>query len=874
MKTLSQLLPIHEMRDRAIEFGQYLWGRWDVPRGAKTTRDLDDERGILPLTEDGRSKISQILPHEAMDMSIYNPVLVVMAAFLPVLALMTVVSSAFAPGVLKTMLTLAMTVPAVCASVAIAWLMRQCRELMGNIALTFGIGYGLPLFGLWLMKVVGKSSALTIVQQFDKVLMVLVGLLVLMWVVSWFSSNAKAPLGVLTKFIVGAVAAVTVASLLYGPLVFPVCLLLGAFAPVLMMKRWDKARAAQMLSMGNEFSGEGAGLQATAHITGRKEQADNCLADKSSAFYLGRSLGELYDRGDVYAADIGKPMLMSVADIATHMVVFGQTGSQKTVGALNRIQTQWMAMGCGGMIYIDPKSDGAMKFAHLPNYTVIRPSVVDRLNDQNVIEQGVNINLIEGISPGKVADILADIGGAVSGSQGGSDNAQFFINNAKTLAFYAEHLLYWAIESQRHLKAIGREASDEPMQWTWNLADLRRMVNFIAEYNPNDRQNSLLTPVVEFIADNAPCAGKNKSLNAALDYVRIELASQASKDSNTWKSIVSQCTQWFAPLMNDEDLLAWATCTTSDVDIGQALYGKCFGIYLPLRYGKAGELAMALLRRRISIMMRARNEDWRTSDPGATPVLVVIDEAQELLNRQDGETLSMGRSLGQYMLLATQSEAALRAKLNEVTTDTVLNNLLSFIAFRVDQQTFEVIQEKVGKCWKRSKKSYGAAIDFEQNARSMAKSPVFDRGHPGAGRYWDHLGAQGAGIPVPARVEYRSHTSMQSVAGTFDQSMDHFASHHLHPQLIVGQGQEEKFILDAADFNLLSRDDGNALVVINRGNKPRRDIVKMTPFPIPSLAEFNAIRDYFAATGMFPEEARSASDDSHRTNHISNRSTP
>ncbi|WP_448670424.1 TraM recognition domain-containing protein [Pseudoxanthomonas mexicana] len=874
MKTLSQFMPLEGMRDRAAEFGRYLWSRWDVPRGSETTRDLDDQRGILPVTEDGRSKISQILPHEAMDMSVCSPVLVVMAALLPVLALLTAVPASFDPGLMRSTAFLVLAVPAVIGAIAITWLMRQCRELMTNIALTFGIGYALPLFGLWLMKAVGKSSALSIVQQFERVFIVLAGLLVVMLIVSWFSSNAKAPLGVLTKFVLGAIGAVAVAAILYGPLVFPVCLLLGAFAPVLMIKRWDKARAARMLSMGNEFSGEGAGLQTTTHVTARKEQAENCLADRSPTFYLGRSLGELYDRGDVFAADIGVPMLMSVTDLSTHMVVFGQTGSRKTVGALNRIQTQWMAMGCGGMIYIDPKSDGAMKFAHLPNYTVIRPSVVDRLNDQNVIEQGVNINLIEGIPPGKVADILADIGGAVSGSQGGGDNAQFFINNAKTLAFNAEHLLYWAIESQRHLKAIGKESVDEPMHWAWNLADLRRMVNFIAEYDPSDRQNSLLTPVIEFIADNAPCAGRNKSLNAALDYVRVELASQASKDSNSWKSIVSQCTQWFAPLMNDEDLLAWATCTTSDVDIGRALYGQCFGIYLPLRYGKAGELAMALLRRRISIMMRARKEDWRTSDPNATPVLVVIDEAQELLNRQDGEILSMGRSLGQYMLLATQSEAALRAKLNEVTTDTVLNNLLSFIAFRVDQQTFEVIQEKVGKCWKRNKKSHGAAIDFEQNARAMAKSPVFDREHPGAGGYWDHLGAQGAGIPVPARVEYRSHNSMQSLAGTFDQSMDHFASHHLNPQLIVGQGQEEKFILDAADFNLLSRDDGNALVFINRGNKPRRDIVKMTPFPIPSLTEFNAMRDYFATTGMFPEEAKSMVGNGDHHHDTSTGSTP
>lgn len=863
MKTLAAILPMDQMVQKAKIFGNYLWGRWDVPHGKETTRDLEDKRAILSVTDDRRSKVSQILPHETVDMSVYNPALVVMVSLLPVLAVLTTVGFAFDNKYVRGSLFLALSLPSMISAGLVGWILRQCRERVVHVVSALGFGYALPLFGFMLSKIGSGVSLDTLDgmwQRFSMAFYILAALIALLGTISFFNARAREPLGLTLKFIFYGAGSIVVAGAIHPVLIFPTCLILGSFAAVQMVRRWDKDRAAEMLSMGHEFGGEGSGMHTLTHIQARKDQAARCVADKTPLFFIGRSQAELYDRGDVFAADRDLPVLASVNDLSTHLVIFGGTGRGKTVYALNRLQTQWMAMKQGGMIYIDPKSDGALKFAHLPNYTVLRPTVRNRLTGE-VVTKGVNVNPIQGIEPGKVTDILASVSGAVNNIESSSGNAQFFIDNAKSLAFHAEQLLFWYIETQKHQVAIGNENAATQKKWHWNLADLRKMINYIAEFNPKNRSMSFITPIVEYIHEHGPAAGRDETLNTTMTWFKTELPTISGPDNDTWKSVVSQALQWFAPLMGDDDLISWATCAESEADIAQAFYGQCFGIYLPLKHGAAGEITMALLRYRINEIARRRNDDWRTLDPNATPVLMVIDEAQEVINRQDNKILSMGRSIGLYMWLATQSEAALRAKLNEVTTETVINNLLSFICFDVDNQTFEVIQEKVGKCWKKQKRMHSAAIDYEQNALAMAKSPMFDREHPGAGRYWDHLGAQGAGIPLPEKIEYRSHATGQVRSGNFEENMGRFAEKHMFPDLIVGEGNEEKYILEAADFNVLKRGQGSALVSINRGGEPRRDMVKLTPFPVPTIEEFWFMQAYFQRTGMWPEEVLSKNPD-------------
>lgn len=854
MKTLATILPINTMIQHCKQFSSYLWGRWDVLHGDQTTRDLDDRRAILPITEDRRSKISQILPNEMMDMGAYNPSLVVMVSLLPLLAVLTSFGWTMDNRWLKLSAFIGAGFPSFVLVILTAIVMRSCRERVLNIASAIGIGYVLPLTGL-LMSKMGVGLDAGAMQRFSTALMVLGGLLAVLGIVSFISARAREPLGLAFRFVIYAVGGIVVSGAIHPVLIFPTCLVLGSFASIQMVKRWDKERAAKMIAGSNRFGGESNGLLLTSHIPARHDQARRCKADTTPLFFIGRSQAELYERGDVFAADRDLPILASVDDLSQHLVIFGKTGKGKTVFILNRLQTQCIAMRKGGMIYIDPKSDGALKFKHLPNYTVIRPTVRDRLSGA-VIDQGVNINLIEGIEVGKVTETLASVAGCVNNTdKGGNGNAQYFIDGAKIVGYHAEVLLFWSIETYKYQNSLNNETGKK-IPWARNMAGLRKMYNYIAQYDHKNRAMSMITPIVDYIYDHGPAAGRNETLNATIEWVRNELPKLVVSEE-TWSSIISTGQQFFSHIMNDADLISWANCAESEVDIGQAFYGQCFGIHLPIRHGTAGEMAMALIRYRLNQIVRSRSDDWREKDPLATPVWLIIDEAQEVINAQDAKILSMGRSVGLYMWLATQSEAALRAKLNEVMTESVLNNLLSFVALDIDHQTFEVIQEKIGKCRRKKKSGFTPAIDFEQNAHLIANSPVFDRTHPGAGRYWDHLGALGAGLPVPDRYTMRNPMTGRSYGASYEESMDFFSDQNLFPEMIVGEGGEEQFILEDADFNVLKSGQGSALVSINRGGEARRDMVKLTPFPIPSLEEFQHMQDYFNRTGMWPEEALS-----------------
>lgn len=852
MIKVASFLNLEPLLKRCKEFSAYIWHRWDVPQDAWVPEDLRDRDPQLPFTEDDRSIISQVMPHELLDLGNFNPVLVWLVSWLPILAVLLSIPLS---GVGKTSeIAGLLGLVSVVGAIYISWVMAQCREKLWTITKIMAIGYVLPLLGMFMSKSRNRANMnfsenlLAIGDRFAMAGMVLAVAAAIVVLMSFILPRAAKPLNSMVKFAFIGTIFVLVASTLHPALAFPACVLVSAFAPFHLLYIWDVERNAWMLSLGGPFGSENRGKLMKGHIRARHDQAVRAAKDPTPRLTFGKATGALYSKGDMFAADHGLPLMASLWDLSTHFIVFGETGSGKTRYALNRITTEWMAMNQGGMLFIDPKGEGALKYKHLPGYRVIGPTVRDTLNN-TIISEGVNIGLIQGMEPGTVCDVLAAVGSADAGSKP-EGNAQFFINNAKNVCFHAEQLLWWTIKTHEHQVKLGKKAADAKINWRWTLHDISKMIDLLAKPVKGGRHDAeILTDLMETVQEWAPIPRNNPVLARTITFVKSELAVlQASEE--TWSSVVSTAKQWFTPLLNSNDLLAWAMCEKGDVDMGDVMHGAKFGLYLPLRYGTAGVTAMALIRRRIAMDMRKRPDNWRELDPTATPVLFVFDEFQELINLQDLEILSMGRSLGNWMVMATQSEAAIRQKLGDTATETLMNNFLSFIAFKVDLNTFLKLQQKVGTCWRKIRKGVGSAVDFDATTDVIANHPAYDLDHPNAGRRWDHMAAEGAGLAVPQQVAFRNAITKDSRNETFNESMNTFADNNVLTSFVTMGETEEQEILDKADFTLLSKGEGNALIQINRGGVPRRDIVKLEDYKIPTVEEFAALQAHYVAEIM------------------------
>ncbi|MES1026643.1 hypothetical protein ABN584_27495 [Gloeocapsa sp. BRSZ] len=135
-------------------------------------------------------------------------------------------------------------------------------------------------------------------------------------------------------------------------------------------------------------------------------------------------------------------------------------------------------------------------------------------------------------------------------------------------------------------------------------------------------------------------------------------------DDKTKAGIEATARSWMNAIAAHPDLQKWMnTAPGSDtVDITTALQGARLAVNLPdYLYGSAGAAVVALLKARLYGKLKARAEGWQMND---VPVLIVMDEAQEIATREDAVMLAIGRSLGLGVVAATQTVEGVHARLH------------------------------------------------------------------------------------------------------------------------------------------------------------------------------------------------------------------
>lgn len=350
----------------------------------------------------------------------------------------------------------------------------------------------------------------------------------------------------------------------------------------------------------------------------RQAQMENAARDAQGGdaermAILGTTTGLFAARGDDLAPSDGLAFALGLKDLQQHLLVLGGTGSGKTSALLVPLAMQAGIWPGVGMVVMDGKGALPAELAGLvPGLRIIDP-------------EKERLSLVAGLEPEQLVGLMAAMLGG-----GGSD--PFWNNAAADLLRHGAVLAKAAGGRFWSLRGVASVAFDEDER-----------LDAIRALDPGQDHGLRLAEALQFFETRWPATeGKVQS------------------------SIIATARTWIATVTAHPDLLAWADTLDGEdtADLMAPLKGGRIGILIPEhRYGAAGALVAAILKARLygAIRNRAAVPGWEAT--GETPVLFVVDEAQEVNTPDDAAMLPIGRSLGLAFVAATQTVEGVQEKL-------------------------------------------------------------------------------------------------------------------------------------------------------------------------------------------------------------------
>lgn len=518
--------------------------------------------------------------------------------------------------------------------------------------------------------------------------------------------------------------------------------------------------AAAGTAEGPAWAFAGAGRWAERAETARREQLAEAIRDRSPFLTLGTSLGVLAARGDSFAPSAGLDMGLGLSDLMQHLLVLGGTGSGKTAGVLRPLCKQLGATGGVGLVVIDGKGSLPGEVARfVPDMAVIEPA-------------STAMSLVEGLTPTEIVATISDI----LGRSGGKD--RFFEESAAALMRFAAVLARQKGGASWSLSGIWQLAATGPDEGTLENADLT-----IPE----------IEEAVRFFREDWP-----------------------NVDKEVKSSILATLRAWYTTITGHPDTLKWARTPAgkSDIDITAALKGGRIGILAPAhRYGQAGPVVMALLKARIFAAIRDRADKGMRD--GETPVVMVVDEAQDVTTKQDALVLAIARSLKLAVVASTQTVEGIEARLGLQDAAQYLTLFGSVVALQNrSARTAQVVAARVGA-------SFRPVLEMVPGVPTVRSALTAQRA---SGR----LAAAQTQPAVAATIGFGEGGRVRDLVSSFN-------PFQLRRRTLAGE-QEHAWskvaalpLIDAAELTELTVEPDTALAVLTRARVPWRDVVKLRP---------------------------------------------
>lgn len=384
-------------------------------------------------------------------------------------------------------------------------------------------------------------------------------------------------------------------------------------------------------------------------------QIERSIHDKSAFIVLGTTTALFAERRDPYSpAEADMPFGLSITDLSTGILVLGDTGGGKTAGVIRPVVWQWQSEKAGGLLVLDGKGQLPNELARLPGFTVVSP-------------ENSSYNPIQNLRPDEVADSLFKLFSSDKGNAGDVSGDEW--------EKFARELLRSAAKVLDLMNAL------EPNEWPWTLGAIYKLA-----FEPGSRERAKA-----LIEEGSSCfhllPGPIARAYSAF------MTRHMQKAIETRSSIELNLETWLSTLINDEQLGAWAD-TVEGVEIEDCLHGAMLGLALPDT--QTGIAISALAKRRFYKAINARGDEWRAK--GQQPVLLVIDEAQDLVSHEELAVMPKARSLGLHTMYSTQGIDGLKVALDDLdATNMLLAQFRSVVSLQVSSDmTLEYISKKIG----------------------------------------------------------------------------------------------------------------------------------------------------------------------------------
>lgn len=466
--------------------------------------------------------------------------------------------------------------------------------------------------------------------------------------------------------------------------------LLAAFftclTPLLIDISYGAGRERELLEQGQRFSGashDGKDLLFSKPLEARQEQVERAKNDTSPFLVLGEAQGVFAATSqDAFAPDAGLPYGMTLKDIRdSHLLVLGETGSGKTSGVLRPLAGHWIANKAGGALFLDGKAAFGEDVAQIPGVQLITPGVS-------------RFSLTQGLRAEQIATVLKKFG-----SYDGAGADPFWAKSAFNMTKQAFMVLEYA----------------QPENSAYAVA----MTNGLRIIDDEGYRNAAI--------DAIQTSGKSipRFVNAAIHYFQVVFP---GLEGPTRAGVVATVQSWINPLL-DRDLLDWSDATDG-VDITDVCNGALIALNVPTSlYGEAGLLVQQFAKYKVYRALRERGKKW-TSMPGHTPVMVMIDEAQEIISDgadQEGTMLAIARDHGVTMVLAMQDINSAYGRFlatggSREACKAALQQCKSYISFRASNDSMQWIRERMDKTMRRQVIAKSEGIAFDALAKSVIES--------------------------------------------------------------------------------------------------------------------------------------------------------
>ncbi len=378
----------------------------------------------------------------------------------------------------------------------------------------------------------------------------------------------------------------------------------------------------------------------------RRTQIENAKKDESRFLQLGESTGALYKRYDCLAPSMaGLPFGLSVNDLSEHMLILGGNWHSVSAGVFRPLLRQWLNFQLGGLLVLSGK-EGLPEEIRNKEYQLIPP-------------ESIPINPIENLTPEDVADTIFDLN-----NKNGEANPTALL--ASKLIRAAAHAVV---------------ATNQPYT-------LKKI--YLLTVNPSARrgliqQLSKLTP--EELTSMSPAQqGSVSFLRKEFDLIPELLRDNA----------INLAAIWLYQIVDHEILAKWANSQTG-IPIESVTEGKKIGISLPaLRYGNAGRLASAFIKKRLYNAILKRGKTWQKTEK-QMPVLLAIDEFQELGTKDETQLLHNLTTGGLCCLFNSQYVDSVQVRVGDLYSDQLLGNFKSLIGLRQQsEKTGEYVSRRMG----------------------------------------------------------------------------------------------------------------------------------------------------------------------------------